>query len=95
MFAPENFDATATETTSNLASMILALPVKHKEIPCPGQQTVLPDGSKVVTNKAGEVIFVDYSTGATIMRFENYVVCTNEMADHWFRSSNMTWMRLD
>ena len=94
MPAHENFE-TATDVSENFASAISGLKIRHNVIPSPGELKTLPDGSKVVQNANGDVIFVDYSEGSRIMRFKDYVVCKSNASDHWFRTSKFNWLRLD
>ncbi len=94
MPAYENFE-TATNFSESLASFILGLAIKHQTLTCPGEKKTMPDGSKVITNESGAIIFVAYSAGSTISRFVNYVMCTSTLADHWFRTSALHWLRLN
>jgi hypothetical protein len=94
MSAHENFEAT-TEITGSFASMLLALPIKFNSIDCPGEKKPMPDGSKVVMNEYGEVVYVSYSEGSKVLRFSNYVMCTSRVNEHWFRTSTLSWFRLD
>lgn len=94
MCAHENFDVGTSSSAINSFALLTRTPI-HKHIPAPGGQTSLPDGSKVVANEKGELIYVSYSEGSTMMRFKDYVVCANVLSDHWFRNRKMEWMRLD
>jgi hypothetical protein len=94
MSAHENFEAT-TEFTGSFAAALLAQPIKFKEISCPGESKSLPDGSRVVTNDIGEVVYMDYASGLQVKRFRNYVICTCAQKEHWFRAGSMSWFRLD
>ncbi len=94
MSAHENFEAT-TEITGSFASTLLARPVKFKAIECPGEQRSMPDGSKVVMNDNGEVVYVDYAEGSKVIRFRDFVICTSRTNEQWFRTSTLTWFRLD
>lgn len=94
MSAFENFEITTT-LTAYFAEQIAGRPIKHREIPCPGEVKTLPDGSNAVTNDLGEIVYMNYAEGSTIMRFRNYVMCTNGQNDHWFRSQKLNWYRLD
>lgn len=94
MSAHENFEAT-TELTGSFASALLARPMKFKEISCPGESKSLPDGSRVVTNDIGEVVYMDYAGGSQVMRFRNFVICTSTQNEHWFRTSSLSWFRID
>ncbi|CAN5740860.1 hypothetical protein BH10CYA1_BH10CYA1_34790 [soil metagenome] len=91
MSAHENFKA----TTESLASTLLALAIKFNAIKCPGEKKSMPDGSKVVINEHGEVVYVDYAEGSKVMRFSDYVMCTSRSNEHWFRTSTLSWFRLD
>jgi len=94
MSAHENFE-TAIDFSESFASAIFSLPIKYSAISCPGDMITLPDGSRVAMNENGDVIFVDYSEGSKIIRFTNYVVCTSNALDHWFRTSKLNWLRWD
>lgn len=94
MSAHESFEAT-TEITASFASTLLALPMKFNAIECPGEKMSMPDGSKVVLNDRGEVIYLNYAEGSTVMRFKNFVICKSRQNEHWFRISSMSWFRLD
>lgn len=94
MSAHENFEVT-TEFTGSFAAALSARPIKFKEISCPGESKSLPDGSRVVTNDMGEVVYMDYAGGSQVMRFKDYVICTSTENEHWFRAGTMSWFRLD
>lgn len=94
MSAHENFEAT-TELTGSFASALLTRPMKVKELCCPGEPKLLPDGSRVVTNEFDEVVYIDYAGGSQVLRFKNYGICTSTQNEHWFRTSTSSWFRLD
>ncbi len=56
--------------------------------------TVLPDGTKIINDDDGNIMFAHYANGAKVIRHPEFVICTAESGEHWF-GSNQTWHKLD
>lgn len=94
MSAQDNFEIDVSTSATDAFALLTGTPA-HKHIPAPGEQTTLPDGSRVVANAKGQLVYVSYSEGSTMMRFKEYVICSDALSNHWFGTRKMDWMRLD
>jgi hypothetical protein len=79
----------------NSLNLLAAKTIDHQRIDCPGDPTVLPDGSVVVTNENAEIVYASFITGTTIVRYKEHVVCSNMFGERWFCSQHQFWSRLD
>jgi hypothetical protein len=57
--------------------------------------SILPDGTRVICDQTGNIVFAHYSSGATVMRFNEFVVCSNQFGEHWFCDRHYSWFRID
>lgn len=57
-------------------------------------ETILPDGTKIISDSDGNIIFAHYENGARVIRHPDYVLCTDGSGEHWF-GTNQTWYKLD
>lgn len=86
-----------TELLVNQMNDLAQKPSQH-QLNCNSEReatSILPDGTKLFCNKNGDVIFADYSNGAKVAKFENYVLCTSPFGEHWFCSRRSHWLKLD
>lgn len=55
----------------------------------------LPDGTKIVHNENGDIVFAHYSSGIRLIRHDRHVVLTSQSGDHWIGGLNNRWLRFD
>jgi hypothetical protein len=96
MSAPEQFEEISVASRNFAGIQLYEQSIKHQSIKCStGPETTLPDGSRVVLNDKGDVVFMNYSGGATVIRHAEFVMCTNVFDEHWFRTKGDNWCRVD
>lgn len=85
------------ESSKSLKFLALTLKaVQHECIPLPAAQaTLLPDGSTVVLNSKGDIVYARFENGVTQTRHDGTVLCTTASGDHWFCSRYNAWSKLD
>jgi hypothetical protein len=57
--------------------------------------SILPDGTKVFCNESGEIEYAHYKNGATLGRFNTFVLVANSSSGHWFRDRANRWHTFD
>jgi hypothetical protein len=84
------------QATVNSLNVLADKTIDHEHISCPaGDPTVLPDGSLVVTNEIAQIVYASLTTGVTVVRHQEYVVCSNMFGERWFCNQHHVWSRLD
>lgn len=54
-----------------------------------------PDGSKFFTDSDGDIVYVQYSSGAIVSRHERHVSVRTADGDYWMGNFEGQWFRLD
>jgi|688.fasta_scaffold188978_1 hypothetical protein len=57
--------------------------------------TTLPDGTKMSCNESGAIVFMHYSSGVKLRRYQDFVICLNILGEHWIGDSRTAWYRLN
>ncbi len=60
-----------------------------------GTMTQLADGSRVMTDLNDRMVQVEYGSGATVVRHENYVLVQSADSSFWFGNSQGQWYVFD
>lgn len=94
MQPPDHFGSAKLEFSS--IEQLTNLSIKHNSIKkLEGVDRILPDGSKVVCNSNGDVIFADYTDGSQVALHPSMVICRSSGLEHWFKTSGANWFRVN
>ena len=64
-----------------------------KQTATPGSMTL--DGSKFFADNDGNIVFVEYSSGAIVSRHKGNISVRTANGDYWMGNTEGLWFRLD
>lgn len=57
--------------------------------------SITPDGSKFFTNAMGDIIYVQYASGAIVSKQSKHVAVRTADGDYWMGDFDGRWFRVD